>query len=267
MNETDRRPLFGKRVLVTRARGRSSETVALLEERGAEALVVPTIEIHAPSDPAPLARAVTELRAGSYGWVAFTSANAVERTWAAVEAAGGNAQWFSGARIAAIGPATARALGEVGLRADVTAKEFVGEALAAELLAADAAAEAKPRVLLPRAAVARDALPDALRAAGYPVDVVTAYETRPPSPDTIAGLVTELERGRVDAVLFTSGSTVDNLCDLLGNRAPRLLSKVRVACIGPMTLDTARRRGLRVDVTAREYTLPALIEALAESWG
>jgi uroporphyrinogen III methyltransferase/synthase len=264
MPETGRRPLSGKRVLVTRSRSRSAEAVTLLRERGAEALVVPTIEIHPPSDPAPLARAVAELRQGAYGWVAFTSANAVERTWAAVEAAGGDPAWFAGARIAAIGPATARALGDCGLRADVTAKEFVGEALAAAMLAAT---EGKPRVLLPRAAVARDALPDALRAAGYPVDVVTAYETRPPSPDTVEGLVAELEQGHVDAALFTSGSTVDNLCDLLGARAPRLLSKVRVACIGPMTLDTARRRGLRVDVIAREYTLPALIDALVESWG
>jgi uroporphyrinogen III methyltransferase/synthase len=261
---SERRPLSGKRVLITRARERAQGAAELLRERGAEPVVVPTIEIHPPSDPAPLASAVAALRDGTYGWVAFTSANAVERTWAAVAEAGGDATWFARARLAAIGPATARALGDHGLHADITAKESVGEGLAADMLAKMGE---KSRVLFPRAAVAREALRDALRAAGYLVDAVTAYETRPPPPDTIAGLVDELEHGRIDAVLFTSGSTVDNLCDVLGARAPQLLSRVRVACIGPFTADSARRRGLRIDVTAREHTLPALVDALSESWG
>jgi uroporphyrinogen III methyltransferase/synthase len=142
-----------------------------------------------------------------------------------------------------------------------------------------------PRVLLARAARARDALPAALRGAGCEVDVVAAYETRPPSPDHLAGLLRELQhesrpidsegesagvlpaRRPIDAVTFTSSSTVEHLCDWLGARAAGLLAGVRVACIGPVTADTARSRGLRVDLTAAEYTVPGLVQALAESWG
>jgi uroporphyrinogen III methyltransferase/synthase len=121
-------------------------------------------------------------------------------------------------------------------------------------------------VLIARAARARDVLPDALRGAGCTVDVVTAYETRPPSPSVVDALTRELEGGRLDAVTFTSSSTVDNLCDLLGPRANDLLAGVRVASIGPVTTATATGRGLRVDVTAREYTVAGLVDALVASY-
>jgi len=263
------KPLFGKRVLLTRAREQAGSAAALLREEGAEPLVVPTIEIHPPRDPAALGRAVEALRAGRYAWVAFTSANGVERTWEALVATGADARAFAAARIAAIGPATARALEQRGLRADVTAKEFRGEGLAEEMLRAIAQPPAAGqgdrarRVLLPRAARAREALPEALRAAGCEVDVVPAYETRPPPPEVVDALLAELESGRVDAVTFTSSSTVDHLCDLLGARAATLLAGTCVASIGPVTTETARGRGLRVDVTADEYTLPGLVRALA----
>ncbi len=265
----EKRPLFGKRVLVTRAREQAGGTAALLRERGAEPLVVPTIEIHPPSDPQPLARAIAELRAGRYGWVAFTSANGVERTWEALVAAGADARAFGGARLAAIGPATARALERRGLVPDVVAKEFRGEGLAAEMLAAlHGAGAAEPkRVLLARAARARDALPQALRDAGCEVDVVAAYETRSPPPEALAALQRELEAERVDVVTFTSSSTVDHLCDWLGARAAALLAGPRIACIGPVTAETARARGLRVDVMAGEYTVPGLVRALETEAG
>jgi uroporphyrinogen III methyltransferase/synthase len=274
----ERRPLFGKRVLVTRAREQSSETAALLRDYGAEPFVVPTIVIGPPSDPRPLAQALSELRRGAYAWVAFTSANGVERTWEALVASGGDARAFGGARLAAIGPATARALERHALRADVVAKEYRGEGLADEVLLSQSkgggashgetrAAPGVPRVLIARAARARDALPEALRAAGWLVDVVAAYETHPPPREAVDALVGELETGRVDAVTFTSSSTVDNLCDLLGNhRAAALLGRIRVASIGPLTSQAARARGLRVDVTAAKYTVPELVRALADSW-
>jgi uroporphyrinogen III methyltransferase/synthase len=263
----ERRPLFGKRVLVTRAAQQAGGTAALLRDHGAEPLVVPAIAIAPPKDPAPLLRALSELRAGAYAWVAFTSVNGVELTWEALVASGGDARAFGRARLAAIGPATARALEHRGLRADVVAKDFRGEGLADEMLRALAGGAPSGRVLVPRAAKARDVLPEALRAAGYAVDVVAAYETRAPPRDTVAALVRELEAGRVDAVTFTSSSTVDNLCDLLGSeRAPALLGRTRVASIGPITSETARARGLRVDVTAASFTVPGLVRALAESW-
>jgi uroporphyrinogen III methyltransferase/synthase len=255
-------------VLVTRAGEQAGSAAALLREEGADVLVVPTIAIAPPGDPAPLAKAIGELRAGAYAWVAFTSANGVERTWQAIEAAAGDAEVFGAARLAAVGPATAQALAGHGLRADVVAVEVRGEGLA-EAMLAEMKREGQGggrRVLLPRAARARDVLPDALRAAGCTVDVVAAYETHPVTGAAVESLAVELEAGRLDAVTFTSSSTVDNLCDALGPRAAGLLARVRVASIGPVTSDTARSRGLRVDVEARESTVPGLIRALAESY-
>jgi uroporphyrinogen III methyltransferase/synthase len=261
----ENRPLFGQRILVTRAREQAGSMAAALRDAGAEPVVVPTIEIHPPSDPEPLARALHTLRRGAYGWVAFTSANGVERTWEALIQSGGDARVFGAAKLAAIGPATARALEGHGLRPDVVAREFRGENLAEEILSAIRArgpSAAAPRVLLARAAVARDVLPDALRGAGCEVDVVPAYETRPPAASVVDTLGRDLESGGIDVVTFTSSSTVENLCDLLGPRAAAVLAGVRVASIGPVTTATARERGLRVDVTAREYTVSGLVEAL-----
>lgn len=264
-----RRPLFGKRVLVTRAREQASAMADLLRDRGAEPVVVPTIAIHPPSDPAPLEAALRRLVGGDYDWAIFTSANGVERTWEALGRAGADARAFGRSRLAAIGPATARALAGHGLVADVVAKEFRGEGLAEALRAAApvaGSAASRPRALLARAARARDALPAALREAGWEVEVAAAYETRAPAPDAVGALVRAIEGRGVDAVVFTSSSTVDNLCDLLGPAAGRLLSAVRVASIGPVTTGAAVARGLRVDVTAAQYTVPGLVQALEESW-
>jgi uroporphyrinogen III methyltransferase / synthase len=260
----ERRPLFGKRVLVTRAVEQAASAAGLLRDEGAEAVVVPTIVVAPPADSAPMARAIAELRAGRYGWVAFTSENGVERTWAAIEEAGADARVFGAARLAAVGPATASALGRHGLRADLTAKEFRGEGLAEQMVSA--LKGRGERVLLARAARARDVLPQALRDAGCTVDVVAAYETHPAPRPRLEALASELEEGRIDAVTFTSSSTVDNLCDALGPRAAALLGRARLASIGPVTSDTARSRGLRIDVQPREYTVAALIRALAESY-
>ena len=264
----ERQPLFGKRVLVTRAREPAERAASLLREAGAEPVLVPTIVLGPPDDPAPLARAVRELGAGAYAWVAFTSDKGVECTWEAIVASGGDARAFGGAKLAAIGPATAAALERHGLRADVQASEFRGEGLASAMLAhgvavRDAGRAGATKVLVARAAKAREVLPEALRAAGFAVDVVAAYQNRPPERRSLEGLIADLEGGRIDAVTFTSSSTVDNLCDLLGPDAPRLLARPRVASIGPITTATALARGLRVDVTALEYTLPGLVQALA----
>jgi uroporphyrinogen III methyltransferase/synthase len=235
------------------------------------------------------------LRAGGYDWVTFTSANGVDRTWVALAAAGCDARAFGATRVAAIGPATASALERRGIRADVVAQEFRGEALADAMLSTqrpsggaaarvlgdggaaarvlgDGGAAARvpgerARVLLARAAVARDVLPETLRAAGWVVDVVPVYETRPTSDEVVERLTRELAGGRIDAVTFTSSSTVDSLCERLGSSAVKLLALPRIASIGPVTTATAVGRGLRVDVTARKYTVPGLIDALVESYG
>jgi uroporphyrinogen III methyltransferase/synthase len=259
--------LSGKRVLVTRAKEQASGTADVLRERGAEPVLFPTIEIHSPSDPAPLAAALRRLPTGVYAWVVFTSANGVHMTWSFLQAMGGDARAFGGARIAAVGPATAKALRAHGLQADVIAQELRGEGLADALLQAGLrSGPAHPRALLPRAAKARDVLPNTLRAAGWEVDVVVAYENLPPAPEKRAELLRELDARRIDAVVLTSSSTVENLCDLLGPSAPQRLAGVRIASIGPLTTETARERGLRVDVTATQSTVRGLVQALEESW-
>lgn len=260
------RPLFGKRVLVTRPREQAAAAASLLRELGAQPVVVPTIELRPPRSKAPLAKALRALRSGEYAWAAFTSANGVDATWDALLAAGGDARAFGGVRLAAIGPATAAALEEHGLRADVVAREFVGEGLAKAMLA-KMKAKAPGRVLLARAAKARDVLPESLRKAGWRVDVVAAYESHPPKKASVARLARDLAAGRIDAVTFTSSSTVENLCAVLGKGSSGLLSRTRVASIGPVTTETARKRGIRVDVMAAEYTVPGLIRALAASYG
>ncbi|WP_394842391.1 uroporphyrinogen-III synthase [Pendulispora brunnea] len=261
----DRRPLFGKRVLVTRTAEQSRTMLTMLRLRGADAIAQPVIEIHPPPDPAPMQRALGRL-SEDYDFVAFTSENGVERAWDELVRQGKDARAFGKVQIAAIGPGTAAALERRGLRADLVAKEFRGESLA-EGLISRAAAMPLPRILIARALVARDALPEALRAAGWQVEVVPLYETRSPAPENVANLARKLEDGAIDAVTFTSKSTVDNLCTALGNEdASRLLAKLKVAAIGPITREAAEARGVRVDVMASPYTIEALVCALEASF-
>ena len=253
-------PLFGKRVLVTRAREQAGGAAALLRERGADPVVVPTIEILPPGDPSAMIDAVQSL-GERYDWVILTSANGVDRLWSEIARQGRDARSFGRAKVAAIGPGTAAALARHGIKADVVAKEHRQEGLAAEVLAA-VGPDAKPRVLVARAEVARDVLPDTLRAAGCEVDVVAVYKTRPPQRPLLAALAALLEGGEIDVVTFTSSSTVEHLCDALEARAAELLARTCVASIGPITTETAEKRGIRVDVKASEFTIPGLVAAL-----
>ncbi|MBX3191787.1 MAG: uroporphyrinogen-III synthase [Labilithrix sp.] len=260
----EQQPLFGKRVLITRAREQSSGTAEMLRERGADPVVVPTIEIHPPSDPSAMIDVVPAMK-DRYDWVVLTSANGVERLWAEIRRQGKDARAFGRARVAAIGPGTAAALERCGVAADLVPKEYRGEALAAELVAAlgDAEGGAGPaRVLVARAEVARDVVPDTLRAAGCQVDVVSVYKTRSPPRPILEALAALLGAGEIDVVTFTSSSTVDHLCDALEAGAKDLLGKTVVACIGPITAETAKKRGLRVDVVASDFTIGGLVAAL-----
>lgn len=259
-----KQPLFGKRVLVTRAREQAAGAAAMLRERGADPVVVPTIEIHPPSDPSAMIDAVQSM-GERYDWVVLTSANGVDGLWAEMRRQGRDARAFGKAKIAAIGPGTAAALERCGVTADVIAKEHRGEALAEEVLAAMGGAPS--RVLVARAEVARDVVPDTLRAAGCAVDVVSVYKTRSPPRALLEALSSLLEGGEIDAVTFTSSSTVEHFCDALEARAIPLLAKTTVASIGPITTETARKRGIRVDVTAAEYTIPGLVSALEKHFG
>jgi uroporphyrinogen III methyltransferase/synthase len=265
-------PLAGRRVFVTRAPHQADETAALLRERGATPVLVPTVGIDPPRDAAPFESAIDRL--GDYDVVALTSANGVRALVDALARRRLDARALAGALIATIGPGTAKALEALGLRADVVADEHRGEALAAAIVATVATrtprSGPRPRVLLPRAAVARNALPNALTAASIDVDVVEAYRARPPSSASIAPLVdavaTSSAAAKSDAILFTASSTLDNAIEALeaagvANAAARLDALV-VASIGPITSEAARRRSVRVDVESAPYTIPALIAAL-----
>jgi uroporphyrinogen III methyltransferase / synthase len=256
-----RLPLFGKRVLVTRAREQAGGAAALLRERGADPVVVPTIEIHPPSDPSAMIDAVHSMRE-RYDWIVITSANGVERLWAETRRQGKDARAFGRAKLAAIGPGTAAAFERCGLSPDVIAKEHRGEGLAADVLAAMTSGGTNVRVLVARAEVARDVLPDALRAAGCEVDVVSVYKTRSPPRALLEGLSSLLEGGEIDAVTFTSSSTATHLCDALEARAAELLAGTCVASIGPITTETAKKRGIRVDVVAEVSTIAGLVDSL-----
>jgi uroporphyrinogen III methyltransferase/synthase len=246
------RPLFGKSVIVTRPRHQSSMLADRLRDEGANALIVPTIEIVDPLDEgAALSAAVEQLP--SYDWVVLTSANGAQRFCERLR----DGRDLAGVKLAAIGPGTAEVLADYNLVADLVPERFIAESLL----------EAFPlplendqrRVLLARAAVARDVLPDGLRELGWRVDVVDAYRTIPVEP-------TDAERERIigaDIVTFTSSSTVENWVAAFGiDTLPNV-----VACIGPITADTARRAGLRVDVIADVHTIDGLVDALIDRVG
>lgn len=252
----DVRPLFGKVVFLPRAVEQARATASAVRERGGEPFTVPMIRIAEPSDEEPIERAIGEL--AEYAWVLFTSANGVERFFARLERRDRDARAFGRAKIGVIGPKTRAALQRFGLRADVMAEEFVGESLAHALLAKGAPG----RTLLPRALVARDALPEMLRAHGFQVDVVAAYETLPSPSAERERLVTAIGNGAVDVALFTSSSTVTETLSVLGGAARELLGAVTVGSIGPITTRTLLNAGIRVDVTATNYTVDGLLDAL-----
>ena len=253
------RPLFGKRVLITRTRRQASDLARLLADEGAIPVELPSIEIEPIEDHEAVDAAIEALRSGGYAWAVFTSANAVELFFEQLAERGLDARAFSGALIAAIGPATARALAERGVRADAVPEEYVAEAVVEALRGRIAPGD---RVLLPRAESARAELVRGLEAMGAAVDEIPIYRAAVPSeasPEVLA----ELRGGRIDVVTFTSSSTVRNLLAMLGDATA--LERPLIACIGPITSQTARELGLRVDVQASEYTVEGLVEALKES--
>ena len=252
----DCEPLFGRTLLLFRAEEQASESARLVRERGASPLVIPMIEIGPPPDPEPLSAALARL--GDYAWALFTSANGVNRFFAALSAVGRDARALGHLKIGVIGQKTGAALERFGLRPDLVAEQSVGEGLAQALLEQGAPA----RVLLARALLARDTLPEILRAHGFAVDVVPVYETRSLGLAARERLLSALEGGRADAALFTSSSTVRETLDALGADARSLLSRLTVASIGPVTSRTLEDAGIRIDVSAERSTVEGLLDAL-----
>jgi len=258
----ERRPLFGKRVLVTRTRGQAGSLAALLAECGAEVIECPAIRLVDPPSFAPIDAAIARLE--TYDWVVLTSVNGVDRLMARLEHGGRDARALHRARIAAIGPETARALARHHIRADLVPDDFRAEGL---LDALGDESVAGKRVLLPRAAGARAILPERLRAAGAEVDEVVTYRAETPD-ESVALLRRSLAEAPIDVLTFTSSSTVTGFVSLL-ERAFSGAGRTRIegatiACIGPITAATAAEQGMRVDVMPGRYTIPALVEALVE---
>ncbi len=254
----DPKPLAGRRVVVTRPRAQASDFMAWLAAQGAEAVAFPAIRIVPPPDPAPLARAAAEAR--SFDWLVFTSVNGVERFCEALTKAGLDSKALSRARVAAIGPATAAALRQRGMRVDVVPERYVAESVV-DALAAAGELRAR-RVLLPRAAGAREVLPQRLAQLGALVTEVEAYRAVADA-DAATDLRGRLATGTIDAVTFTSSSTVRSFVEAVGTE----LGGAAVACIGPVTADTARELGLPVTIVATEHTIPGLENALLQLFG
>jgi len=256
----ERRPLFGRRIVVTRARAQAGELSVELERLGAEVYEFPTIEIQPPEDFGPLDAAIRDL--DTFGWIVFTSVNGVEAFLARLRHHGSDLRAVPRrTKIAAIGPATAQRIEEAGLRVDVVPEEYRAEAL---IEAFEGDSLAGERILIPRAKVAREILPEKLREAGAEVFVPPAYESVA-SSEGKAELARWLEGGGIDCVTFTASSTVENFVGAFGSEeAARLLAGARVACIGPITAETARKYGLRVDAEAGEYTILGLVEAVVD---
>jgi len=264
------RPLFGRRVVVTRSRSQASDLVDALAEAGALPLEFPTIKVVPPADDyAALDQAIMRIRSQAppepsvYDWLVFTSVNGVEHFFTRLNRVG-DVRDLKGLKLAAIGPATAAALERHGLKLDFVPPEYRAEAVVEGLLERGIKGQ---RVLIPRALEAREVLPEKLTEAGADVELATAYETV--LDDTGAGeLKNMLLAGEIDIITFTSSSTVKNFAALLdGYDLSALPATITVACIGPVTADTAKELGFRVDLVSTEYTIPGLVKALVESTG
>ncbi|MCW3097280.1 MAG: uroporphyrinogen-III synthase/uroporphyrinogen-III C-methyltransferase [Chthonomonadaceae bacterium] len=258
------RPLNGKRILVTRAREQASGLVELLRAKGADPIEFPVIRIGRLEDYTDLDSALRNLT--TYDWAVFTSINAVPIVAERLKALDLDARAFHNTRIAALGPATANALREhLGLRADFVPTEAVAEAMLAQWPEADLTGK---RLLFPRAKEAREILPEQLTARGATVDMIPIYETQfdGDGADDIRRLLLE---GRVDAVTFTSASTVQNFAQAVSTptQTPAtLVGTTPLVAIGPVTADAARALDLSVHSVAEEHTIPGLVAALEKLW-
>ncbi len=245
-------PLFGQRIVVTRAKDQADSLSTPLRQLGAEVLELPTIAIQPATDYGPLDAALAKL--GEYDWLIFTSFNGVKYFLERLDAAAGVDLRAIRGKLCAIGPATRDALERFHLKVDLMADEYVAEGLLRKLAAFELNGA---KVLIARAAVARDVLPDELRRRGATVDVVEAYLTGAPA-DLAARAVATLG-AKTDWITFTSSSTASNLIAACGAEA---LRGIRLASIGPVTSATLRASGLTVHAEARPHTVPALVDAI-----
>jgi len=259
LNWYEKRPLFGKRVLVTRSREQASALSEAIEALGGEPLEFPTIRVVPPDDFSPMDRAIEEIE--NFNWIIFTSVNGVHSFFRRLLGHQKDIRRLHSAQLCAIGPKTKGMLESYGLLVDYVPGEYRAEQIVEGLKDRMKAGE---RVLLPRADIARKVLPDALQQMGAMVTEVPAYKTVMAEGD-VAPVRDMLQNGEIQVITFTSSSTVRNFVKMLATPdLNALLQGVTVACIGPVTADTARELGVKVNIIAKEYTINGLVQAILE---
>ncbi|MBW2067386.1 MAG: uroporphyrinogen-III C-methyltransferase [Deltaproteobacteria bacterium] len=259
LNWFETKPLFGKRIVITRARAQASHLKQKLEELGANCIEFPSIEIVPPPSWDACDQAIQDI--SNYSWVIFTSVNGVQQFFKRLWDLGKDLRVLMGCRIGAIGPATATAIENRGIRVDVVPQSYRAEDLAASFSKEMVYGK---NVLIPRALKARDILPESLRKMGANVTVAPVYATVPARvSEEDRNIMTELLKEGVHCITFTSSSTVRNFCHIMKTDRPAdLLNKTIVACIGPVTAETARNFGINVHIVAKEYTINGLVQAI-----
>jgi uroporphyrinogen III methyltransferase/synthase len=258
----EQKPLFGKTIVVTRARRQASDLVRQLNELGAECIECPTIEIVPPDENQPMKQAIENL--STYDWLVFTSVNGVLHFFNQLFEMGKDVRALGHLKLCTIGPVTAQQLMDYGLKTDILPKTYRAESV---VQAFEKTNMRDKRVLLPRAKEARTVLPHALREMGAIVDEITAYKTI-----AVKGhdkeIVSRIHHADIHMVTFTSSSTVNNFCNIFPDSINNDLFKkqVCIASIGPITSETAQKNGLKVSVEAEEYTIRGLVKAIINYW-
>ncbi len=250
-------PLFGKRIIVTRARAQASDLVSMLNDMGAECIEAPVIKIVSPSDNSDLANAVENIN--NFNWIIFTSVNGVKFFFKTLFDAKKDVRALGNIKCACIGPATAKKLKEYGIICDIIPKTYKAESV----VEAFSKIEIKnKKILLPRAKKARTILPEELKKMGADVLEVCAYETIPDmsNMDQLSELS---EKKSIDVITFTSSSTVKNFKKLIPeNKFKNIVEDACIACIGPITAETASKNGIKPDIIASDYTIPGLVSSI-----
>jgi uroporphyrinogen III methyltransferase/synthase len=257
LNWYESKPLFGKRIVVTRSRNQASVFAEKLIDQGATTIEFPTIDVVPPSSWEELDEALGHIE--TYQWIIFTSANAIKYFMDRLRGLGKDLRMLKGVRICVIGPKTAETLEQYGLRADLVPAEFKAEGVLAALGGVGVKGQ---KFLIPRAKLAREIIPEKLRELGASVNVAVAYENIKPVADA-ARVKKLLEEKKIAAVTFTSSSTVHNFVEILGRKEYKtLMQGAVVACIGPITAKTAEEYGMKTEIMPKEFTIPAFVEAI-----
>ena len=258
LNWFEQRPLFGKRILVTRPKHQAPVFSRLLEAYGAEPVECSTLDIISPESWEKVDAAISIIQ--TYQWLVLTSVNGVQAFMKRLQFHGRDIRSLAGLRLCCIGPRTAEEASTFGIQADFIPDEYQAEGVLATMRKAGVAGQ---HVLIPRAEVAREILPEQLRELGATVDVVPVYRAVPPSVD-VRDLKSRFQEGDIHFLTFASSSTVRNFCQLFENleEVAQVTKKSVIACIGPITAQTVLEHGLSVDIVAKENTLPALAEAI-----